>query len=54
MWMGRPVQNQSEKKNLRLKKNKNRKTQISDINQGIKKGKKHKLLVANPHTLLPN
>lgn len=50
---GRPVQNQSKKKkNLRLKKN--RKTQMSDINQGIKKEKKYKSVVVNLHTLLPN
>lgn len=56
-WVG-PVQNQSEKrKNLRLKKRKqirNKETEMSEMNQEIKKGKKHKSLVLNLHTLSTN
>lgn len=52
---GRPVQNQSEKrKNLRLKQTQEIKTEISEINEGIKTGKKHRSLVLNLHTRFTN
>lgn len=52
---GAPIQNQSEKrKNLRLKQRKqirNKQTETSEMNQEIKKGKKHESLVLNLRTL---